>query len=217
MKRSKMLNRLPSPALVVACVALVAALGGTAVALPGKGGVDKNDIRANAVSGKTIRPGAVTSDKIADSSVGSGDLADGSVGNADLANGSVTPGKLASSAQPNVVAYGTITDPDGAPAPALSNSVGLNSVVSNAAGLGDTQVSVSAGAIPGPGGNVGGCVVQVSLTTEGNTMGNIGEPGFINTGIGNGLGAGVVQVQTRDITGGLDDRDYQLAVICTPV
>jgi hypothetical protein len=35
----------PSPALVVACIALVAALGGTAIALPGKNTVNSGDIK----------------------------------------------------------------------------------------------------------------------------------------------------------------------------
>jgi hypothetical protein len=37
----------PSPALIVALIALVAALAGSAVALPGKNKVDKNDIKKN--------------------------------------------------------------------------------------------------------------------------------------------------------------------------
>jgi hypothetical protein len=217
MKRSKMLKRLPSPALVVACVALVAALGGTAVALPGKGGVDKNDIRANAVSGKTIRPGAVTSDKIADATVGTADLADGTVGNADLADGSVTTAKLASSALPNVVAYGKVTNPDPG-APTLSASSGLNGVtVQGGDGEGSTRVAVSADAIPGPGSNVSGCTVQTTLSTQGQPNASLGFPSFIITGTGNGLPVNVVQVQTRADTLGLADRDYYIAVVCTPV
>lgn len=217
MKRSKILNRLPSPALVVASVALVAALGGTAVALPGKGGVDQNDIRRGAVGAKTIKPNAVGSDKIADGAVGTADLADAGVGTADLADGSVTKAKLASSALPSVVAYGKVTDPDGAPAPTLSNSAGLTGVTTNAAGDGDTRVAVSADAIPGPGGNVSQCVVQATLTTVGSQNASLGFPGLINTGTGGTLPAGTIQVQTRTDIGGLDDRDYYITVICTPV
>lgn len=54
-------RRLPSPALLVGLIALVAALSGSAVALPGKNKVDKNDIRRNAVGEKQIRAGAVGS------------------------------------------------------------------------------------------------------------------------------------------------------------
>ena len=53
------LRRLPSPALVVAIVALVAALGGSAVALQGKNSVKSNDIAPGAVKGKDIATGAI--------------------------------------------------------------------------------------------------------------------------------------------------------------
>jgi hypothetical protein len=52
-------NLLPSPAMLVAMVALVMALGGSALALPGKNSVKSNDIAANAVKGKDIATGAV--------------------------------------------------------------------------------------------------------------------------------------------------------------
>ncbi|HEX2129807.1 MAG TPA: hypothetical protein VHF58_11375 [Solirubrobacterales bacterium] len=75
----------PSPALIVALIALVAALAGTATALPGKGSVDKNDIKKNAVKSKAIKnkavkkadlkPGSVDGSRIADASVGAADLA----------------------------------------------------------------------------------------------------------------------------------------------
>lgn len=52
-------RRLPSPALVVAIVALVAALGGSAVALQGKNSVKSNDIAPSAVKGKDIATGAI--------------------------------------------------------------------------------------------------------------------------------------------------------------
>lgn len=57
-------DRRPSPALFVAIIALVAALGGTAVALPGKGSVDKNDLAKNVVKSKNIAKGAVKSSDI---------------------------------------------------------------------------------------------------------------------------------------------------------
>ena len=52
-------RRLPSPALLVATIALVAALAGSAMALPGKNTVKSNDIARNAVKGKDIATGAV--------------------------------------------------------------------------------------------------------------------------------------------------------------
>ena len=50
----------PSAALVVAVVALFAALAGGAVALPGGGTVDRNDLKRGAVTKKALKKGAVT-------------------------------------------------------------------------------------------------------------------------------------------------------------
>jgi hypothetical protein len=47
--------RRPSPALIVAIVALLAALAGTAVALPGKNTVKSNDIAKNAVRSSDVK------------------------------------------------------------------------------------------------------------------------------------------------------------------
>ncbi len=52
-------RRLPSPAMLVAIVALIAALTGSAVALQGKNSVKSNDIAANAVKSKDIAAQAV--------------------------------------------------------------------------------------------------------------------------------------------------------------
>lgn len=61
----------PSPALVVALAALVAATSGAAIALPGKNSVTKNDIRKNAVTGKALATGAVKSKDVARGAIGS--------------------------------------------------------------------------------------------------------------------------------------------------
>jgi hypothetical protein len=52
-------SRRPSAALLVALLALVAALAGTATALPGKGQVKANDIKKNAVKGKHVKKNAL--------------------------------------------------------------------------------------------------------------------------------------------------------------
>ena len=67
-------RRLPSPAMVVAAVALIAALAGTAVALPGKNRIDKNDLRKNVVKRKNIVKGAVNSFKVQNGAVQPWDL-----------------------------------------------------------------------------------------------------------------------------------------------
>ncbi len=61
--------RRPSPALVVAFVALLAALSGTAVALPGKNTVDSGDIKKANVKKSDIAKNAVISGKVQDGSL----------------------------------------------------------------------------------------------------------------------------------------------------
>jgi hypothetical protein len=73
-------TRRPTPALLVAVTALVAALGGSAVALPGKGKVDKNDLGKGVVKAKNIRTDAVTAAHIGVGQVGASEIADGGVG-----------------------------------------------------------------------------------------------------------------------------------------
>jgi hypothetical protein len=55
---SRILRRRPSPALLIAVVALCAALTGTATALPGKGSVKSDDIANDAVQPRHIAKGA---------------------------------------------------------------------------------------------------------------------------------------------------------------
>jgi len=66
--------RRPSPALIVALIALVAALAGTAAALPGRNTIDKNDLKKNAVKSKNIKQGQVKSSDVADGTVAEADL-----------------------------------------------------------------------------------------------------------------------------------------------
>ena len=67
-------TRRPSPAMAVAFVALLAALSGTAVALPGVNTVDSGDIRNGQVKGKDIGKNAVTGRKIKNGAVGTADV-----------------------------------------------------------------------------------------------------------------------------------------------
>mgnify|MGYP000338952522 CR=1 FL=1 len=82
-----MKNRIgkPSPAMVVAIIALIAATTGAAVALPGKNKVKPGDIAKNAVKSKQIKNGQVKS----------GDIANGAVGGAALAADAVDGTKVA--------------------------------------------------------------------------------------------------------------------------
>jgi hypothetical protein len=51
-------------ALIVAMVALFVALTGVAGALPGKGRIDKNDLKRNVISSKNVAPDALTGSDI---------------------------------------------------------------------------------------------------------------------------------------------------------
>ena len=72
-------RRRPSPAMAVAFVALLAALSGSAIALPGKNKVDGGDIKKNAVTGKKIKKNAVTGAKIKNNTVKGDDVDESSL------------------------------------------------------------------------------------------------------------------------------------------
>jgi hypothetical protein len=85
----------PTPALIVAMVALVAALSGAAVALPGKGTVKKNDIANGAVTKKKIADAAVGSKQIIGKSIKGNRLKDGAVKAKQIADATITDKKIA--------------------------------------------------------------------------------------------------------------------------
>jgi hypothetical protein len=102
-----MLARLrPSPAMIVALIALFVALGGStyaAIKLP-KGSVGSKQLRKNAVTSKKIKngqvkgadiaSGAVTGAKIKDGSLGGGDVAESALGKVPAAGNADTLGGL---------------------------------------------------------------------------------------------------------------------------
>jgi hypothetical protein len=83
-------TRRPSPAMAVAFVALLAALSGTAVALPGVNTVDSGDIRNGQVKGKDIGKNAVTGRKIKNGAVGTADVKNEGLTGTDIKNDSLT-------------------------------------------------------------------------------------------------------------------------------
>jgi hypothetical protein len=113
----------PSPALVVALVALFVSLGGVGYAATKIGTADikdgavtdsklhkrsvvTNKIKNQAVTETKIAPGAVTKGKLGDLAVGPSQLAKDSVGTSKLVNASVTASKLGATA--DVVQNATI-------------------------------------------------------------------------------------------------------------
>jgi hypothetical protein len=77
-------RRRPSPALVVAIVALVAAVTGTAVALPGSRDVDRNDLRKNVVKSKNVKARTLTGSDVRAESLTGTELQDDSVSGSDV-------------------------------------------------------------------------------------------------------------------------------------
>lgn len=67
MKRARL--RTPAPGTVLGLIALIVALAGTAVALPGKKSIDKNDLRANVVKSKHVAPDALKGVDVSEASL----------------------------------------------------------------------------------------------------------------------------------------------------
>lgn len=95
------LNRHPSPAMIVALVALFVALGGTGYAVTA--------LPKNSVGEKQIRKGAVTSKKIRTNAVRSGDIANNSIVGRDVRAGALGPREVAES-KLGVVPRATVAD-----------------------------------------------------------------------------------------------------------
>jgi hypothetical protein len=83
------LNRRPSPAMIVALVALFVALGGTGYAVTA--------LPKNSVGEKQIRKAAVTSQKIRANAVRSGDIANNTIIGRDVRAGALGPREIAES------------------------------------------------------------------------------------------------------------------------
>jgi hypothetical protein len=86
----KLLANLPSPAMAVAFVALLAALSGTATALQGKNTVDSGDIKNGVVKSEDIKNGGVGSKDIKNGAVTSKKIKNGAVTSAKVKDGSLT-------------------------------------------------------------------------------------------------------------------------------
>jgi hypothetical protein len=82
-------SRRPSPAMAVAFIALLAALSGTAVALPGKNTVDSGDIKNGQVKTKDIRNNAVTTKKVKNNNLRSNDIRNNTLTGNDINEGSL--------------------------------------------------------------------------------------------------------------------------------
>jgi len=85
----KRLKRLPSPSMGVAFVALLAALGGTAVALPGSNTVTTGDIKKGAVKSSDVKNSSLTRSDIKNSTLRGSDVGSNTLTGSDINEGSL--------------------------------------------------------------------------------------------------------------------------------
>lgn len=83
-------RNMPSASMVVAFTALLLALGGTAVALPGNNTVTSGDIKNGQVKTQDIRNGGVLTQDIRNNTVRTQDIRNGGVLGKDVRNGTLT-------------------------------------------------------------------------------------------------------------------------------
>jgi hypothetical protein len=92
MRRAKF--TMPSPAMVVACVALIVALGGSAYAALSKNSVKSKQIAPKAVKTSELAKAAVKGSKIADRAISEAKLLDGAVTSAKIADETISSADL---------------------------------------------------------------------------------------------------------------------------
>jgi hypothetical protein len=193
------LLRRPSPAMFVACLALLVALGGTSVAAVSqlaRNSVGTAQLRNNAVTTPKIRNNAVTTAKVLNRSLRAVDFAAG-----QLPQGPAGPAGPTGPAGPAGPA-GTVTR--------------LTAVVNSSGSLARSQGTTSAGRVA-----TGSYEVIFSQDVTNCTyVASIGNPdvltppdGAIGVARRNGNPNGVF-VATRDTAGALADRPFHLVVVC---
>jgi hypothetical protein len=135
-----------SPAMIVACVALMLGLTGSAIAA----GVAKNSVRSAQIVDGTVRtadlgPNSVRAEKIAADAVGAEEIAANAVASPEVADQSLTADDLA----PNSVTSSEVADqsltaddlgPDSVGASEVqADAVGTSELAANSAGSGELQ------------------------------------------------------------------------------
>ncbi len=85
----RLISRRPSPAMAVAFVALLAALTGTAVALPGTNTVNSGDIVNNTIRSKDVKNNNLRGKDVKNGSLGGRDVKNDSLTGADINEGTL--------------------------------------------------------------------------------------------------------------------------------
>jgi len=121
----------PSPALVIACLALFAALSGTALAAKATS-IGSNQIVNGSVRTVDLRDSAVNSAKVADTSITANDLGTDSVGSDEIAKDAVKSDEIAENA---------VTSSEVADQSLTQNDLGPDSVGSSELQAGSVRAS----------------------------------------------------------------------------
>jgi hypothetical protein len=189
-----LLSLRPSPALVVALLALLVALGDTSWAT-------LQQIRPNSVGTQQLRAGAVTAPKIKTGAVTTNKIRNRTIRLADLAPAARRPGPRgpAGPAGPAgvVTRHWAIVNGSG------SLARGVNATSAGRLGPGQYEVIFNQ--------DVQNCTWHATIGDPTNIA--AGNAGFANTGRRPGNVAGV-RVNTRNAAGGLADRNFHVLVIC---
>jgi hypothetical protein len=192
----------PSPAMIVATVALFVALGGAAYAgfsLPNNS-VRSNHIVNGQVKTADLAVGAVNRARIKNNAVNSIKVADGGLEVADLS--AAAQAALKGNAGP--------AGPAGTPATTLWAVVNANGTLARgAAGVTSTYSGASFYSVDFPR-NVTGCTYVATIGGTSNAYGGTGEISVYSQN----LDPNGVTVVTHNSTGAFADRPFHLAVFC---
>jgi hypothetical protein len=209
---TKHLRRRPSPATVIACVALFVSLGGTSYALA-VGSIGSREIRDSSIRSIDVRNNGLHGHDLARDGVGGGAIEEEKLDPAKLDASRIDAARLDASrigVVPTARTALNVATPDGLALQAFvaadggrSRTRGVTDVVK--AGTGRYRVVFDR--------NVSSCVYAATL--NGFTNAN---PGFAGTGEiaaqADGSAANAVYVQTARSDGTVADRDFLLLVSC---
>lgn len=167
----------PSPALVLAVVALFVALSGSALAV----GIGKNTVRSAQIVDGTVRTidlagNSVKADKIAPDAVGAEEIAENAVSSPEVATDSLTAGDLgAASVTSSEVADQSLTANDLAADSVGSSEIAANAVSSSELGTVVQRQSNVQAIAAGANGSVSvSCAPGEQLISGGGQPGNFG-------------------------------------------
>jgi hypothetical protein len=183
----------PSPAMVIALLALIVAVGGTAYA-------------AKKIGTKMLKNGAVKEKKIANGAVSSGKLADKAVTAAKLADASVGRGKLESDQQVMwaYVAGNTIVNQSGGISVIAGSGGGAN-FIRFPAQLPGRAVIATIGSGQGNG--------EISSAVCGGTVPNANEVQVCNTTSGADNTTSTAKIETANSAGAATPKNFYVAVL----